>query len=466
MPKVRVVIDNKINVYNPPPALSKGVKKELTFPNPAYDDAINFNRTTRGIPKNIRLYEEFNGVLSIPRGSWGSFSNILNELGYQIDVVNNTLLFEPTYPPKEMQLWDYQQPWIEKVLNSTQGIGVAPPGSGKTAMFLYVYSKLGQPCLWLTHTQRLAHQAAESAKNFLGIESGIIGGGKEDIKHFTVGMIPTLARKSEEELKVYASKFGMVITDECHHIPAVSSFKVLSAFNARYRYGATATPYREDRLEKIIFDCIGPQLAYLDKEDLRAMGKLMTPSVVRKYTDFYFPYDPSSRKHNYAKLVDAIGEDFRRNKQIATDVIVESTIEDNNVCIVLVGRIPHGEKLLEMIQPVIPECGFVHSNMKRSEGSQILDDFGNGKLRILIATYKMLAEGFDYQPSNRLFLTAPFKGRSLIEQACGRIERAFPGKTSAIVFDYVDVKIGVLTRQAETRLDIYEMNNNPVSTLK
>ena len=295
------------------------------------------------------------------------------------------------------------------------------------------------------------------------IEAGLIGAGKADIKHFTVGLVPTLVRR---DLSKYKDTFGLIIVDEAHHVPASTFLKVISSFSARYRYGLTATPYREDKLEDLLFSVVGPKRAYLDKEVLRKLGKLVTPTVVRRPTNFYFPYNPTSRKHNYAALSDALAEEFKRNQQIATDVIVESTLNDQNVCIILVGRIPHGDALCEMIEPVLPRTGFVHSKMKTAESDQILDDFENGKLKVLIATYKMLAEGFDYQPSNRMFLTAPVKGRSLIEQAIGRIERAFIGKTSAIVYDYVDHRVGVLNRQADTRRDTYEINNNPVTTLK
>lgn len=463
MPKIRIVIDNRINIHRPPSVIDKKIKNLLSFDNPAYNDAINFNRTTRGIPKKIRLYDELNGVLSIPRGSWDVLSGVLNECGLEIDVVNDTSTFEPITFPKSIKLWEYQEPWVKDMLSTTQGVGIAPPGAGKTLMALSMYERLGQPCLWVTHTQRLATQVARRVEQFLGVEVGLIGNGKEDVKHFTVGLVPTLIRR---DLSAYRDYFGLIIVDEAHHVPASTFYKVVSEFSAKHRYGVTATPYREDQLEKLIFSSLGPQLAYLDKEDLRALGKLMTPQIIRRPTNYYFPYDPTSRKHNYAKLSDDMADDYKRNQMIATDVMVESTLSEDNVCIVLVGRIQHGENLLEMIEPVLPNTGLVHSKMTAKQRDVILDDFENGKFRVLIATYKMLAEGFDYQPSNRLFLTSPFKGRSLIEQGIGRIERAFAGKTSAIVFDYVDVKVGVLVRQAETRLDIYEINNNPVSTIK
>jgi len=195
--------------------VKRELKKDLSFPNPAYEDALNFGRTTRGVPSKIRLYEEVNGLFEIPRGAWETLSVILNTHKIEIEVVDNTVKFDPSTSPKDLKLRDYQVPWVDNMLKSTQGMGVAPPGAGKTIMMLDTYAKLGQPCLWLTHTRRLTHQAAESAKKFLGVEAGFIGGGKEDIKHFTIGMIPTLAKKSDAELAEYSSQFGAIIADEC-----------------------------------------------------------------------------------------------------------------------------------------------------------------------------------------------------------------------------------------------------------
>jgi len=334
--------------------------------------------------------------------------------------------------------------------------------SGKTIMGLMSYARLGQPCLWVTHTGRLVRQARKRAEEFLGVETGIIGGGKEKLAHFTVGTVQTLIRR---DLNKYKGKFGLVITDECHHVPAKTFIEVVSSFPARYRYGLTATPYREDGLGELMFQTMGPALCYLSKEELRQRGKLITPQVIRRPTSFTFPYNPTVKKYNYRALCDSLAANEARNNQIVTDVVVETTLDSSNICIILVGRIPHGQILYDKLEKIIPGVGFVHSKMTTKKSDLILDSFETGKIRVLVATYKMLAEGFDYQPSNKLFLTAPFKGRSLIEQACGRIERTFPGKTSATVFDYVDVNVGVLNRQAEVRLDVYETNAMPVMTI-
>jgi len=460
---IRVEVDSSIKLLEAPASFVRFCKKELTFDNPDYKSAIQHGRRTNGIPRKIRPYIERNGNLSLPRGFWNVLVAKAHQSGLDIKCTDNTVVFPQTAPPKSILLRDYQSPWLESLLLDTQGVGVAPPGSGKTIMGLETYARLGQPCLWITHTGRLLRQARKRAEEFLGIETGIIGKGKEEIAHFTVGTVQTLVRK---DLTKYQDLFGLIIIDECHHVPSKTFLEVVSMFNARYRYGLTATPYREDQLENLMFHTLGPATAYLDKATLRAEGKLMTPQVIRRPTKFYFPYNPGGgKKFNYQALTDSIITDRERNNLIATDVIVESSYDPDNVCIVLVGRIAHGEALYDLLKEVLPGVGLVHSKMSAKVSDQVLDDFESGRIRVLVATYRMLAEGFDYQPTNRLFLTAPYKGRALIEQACGRIERTFPGKTDAIIYDYVDFLVGVLKRQSEARLDVYEANNTPVTTL-
>ena len=51
----------------------------------------------------------------------------------------------------------------------------------------------------------------------------------------------------------------MVVVDECHHLPAVSSQNVVRAANVRRWLGLTATPYRRQGLEAIMTMHLGPK---------------------------------------------------------------------------------------------------------------------------------------------------------------------------------------------------------------
>lgn len=50
----------------------------------------------------------------------------------------------------------------------------------------------------------------------------------------------------------------MVIVDECHHASSLGYEKVLSETNARYVYGLTATPKRQDGQHPVVFMQCGP----------------------------------------------------------------------------------------------------------------------------------------------------------------------------------------------------------------
>jgi superfamily II DNA or RNA helicase len=63
-------------------------------------------------------------------------------------------------------------------------------------------------------------------------------------------MLPSLARL-ENPAEVF-SRYGLVIVDECHHVPAVSFEALLKACPSRRIVGLTATPQRKDGLEKLL----------------------------------------------------------------------------------------------------------------------------------------------------------------------------------------------------------------------
>ena len=68
-------------------------------------------------------------------------------------------------------------------------------------------------------------------------------------------MIQSLARRDDPTL---FDAYGLIVVDECHHLPAVSFTTCMRAARTRRWLGLTATPYRRDKLEALIaFQC-GP----------------------------------------------------------------------------------------------------------------------------------------------------------------------------------------------------------------
>jgi superfamily II DNA or RNA helicase len=90
-------------------------------------------------------------------------------------------------------------------------------------------------------------------------------------------------------------------------------------------------------------------------------------------------------------------------------------------------------------------------------------DFKGGKIQVLVATYDLLAEGFNHRPLNRLFLATPIRWEGLVVQSIGRVQRPYEGKTEALVYDYMDEGIAMFADQASSRLSrVYERMGMPI----
>jgi len=80
---------------------------------------------------------------------------------------------------------------------------------------------------------------------------GQIGGGKTNLSGIIdVAVMQSLV--SGDEVKELVKNYGMVIVDECHHVSAFSFEQILKVVNAKYVYGLTATPTRQDGHHPII----------------------------------------------------------------------------------------------------------------------------------------------------------------------------------------------------------------------
>jgi len=68
--------------------------------------------------------------------------------------------------------------------------------------------------------------------------------------------LQTLARRND--IAELTAGYGLVIADECHHVPAAAFEHAVKQIPARRWLGLTATPYRRDRLDDLIALQVGP----------------------------------------------------------------------------------------------------------------------------------------------------------------------------------------------------------------
>lgn len=121
-------------------------------------------------------------------------------------------------------------------------------------------------------------------------------------------------------------KFGNIIVDECHHIPAKTFRNTISHFTSRFLYGFTATPKRKNHDEKLIYAYIGDILIEISKEEAQLESPEGKPdqaqnSLIIRETSLFVPF--SYKNDQYEILSKILIFDTERNKIILQDLLAE-----------------------------------------------------------------------------------------------------------------------------------------------
>ncbi len=135
-----------------------------------------------------------------------------------------------------------------------RGVVVLPTGTGKTHLANLAINKAGRPSLVVTPTIDLLNQWYDELSMAFGVEVGILGGGYYDIKPLTV----TTYDSAYQNVERLGNRFGLLIFDECHHLPSPTVSASALGSIAPWRLGLTATPERADNAHERLDHLIGP----------------------------------------------------------------------------------------------------------------------------------------------------------------------------------------------------------------
>ncbi len=411
------------------------LKEELNFANSEFFIKKKSGRNTFGTERYFKLVEETENEVIIPRGFIGKLMRFCIESQLEYEFFDNRKKQSFTEFSFNSSLRLHQQQVVEATSKKDYGVIVAPPGSGKTIIGLKIIADKKQPALIVVHRKQLLEQWTERVEAFLGIpkkDIGIIGKGKAKIgKQVTVATIQSLPKQIEK----IQNQFGIIIVDECHHIPAVSFRNTIEKLHTFYLYGLTATPFRKYNDGKLIFTHLGEIIVNIKPTEIENYKQA---KVIVRNTDLDVPFN--SKTDSFETLSKILIHDSARNKLILEDVKIE--LNQGKKAVIITERKEHIDSLylfLKQSYEIITLSGDDTENGKKSKW-KILHE---GNFQVLITTGQYFGEGTDLNNVNCMFLVYPFSFEGKLIQYIGRVQRS---EINPMIYDYRDIKIDYLNK--------------------
>ena len=259
----------------------------------------------------------------------------------------------------------------------------------------------------------------------------------------------------------WAAQYGLIIVDECHHLPAAAYTDAAQRIPARYWIGLTATPYRRDQLDELIHFQLGPVRHTFTTPDGDTLDHQLAarprPELIVHDTDYRYlgPADPQA-PGGMATIYRDLVNDHTRLEQILRDVIDANA--RGRHCLVLTQWTRHLERLVARLSehdtdPIVLRGG-LSASARKTAIARLAAPTGARPL-LAVATGPYAGEGFDCPALDTLFLASPIAQRGTLIQYVGRVLRPHPGKATAEIHDYHDVGVGVLASSLAKRAPGY-----------
>lgn len=151
------------------------------------------------------------------------------------------------------------------------GVVVLPTGSGKTYLAMLAMQECRRATLVIVPTLDLLAQWVGVIQETFGSPVGMVGGGEFTVEPITVMTYDSAVRHMDR----LGNRFGLLIYDECHHLPGEMYSETARMSLAPFRLGLSATPDRADGGEALLAVLIG-DLVYSSRVSQLA-GDILAP---------------------------------------------------------------------------------------------------------------------------------------------------------------------------------------------
>lgn len=436
-----------------PQALANRLVRLAAFQNPDFYKAQAMRMSVWDKPRVIGCAENFPLHIGLPRGCLEPALDLLRANGIAVGLRDERISGQPLQTTFDGVLRDEQSRAVDAMLRSDCGVLCAPTAFGKTVMAAAIIARRSVSTLVLVHRTELLRQWQLRLESFLGAGNklvGVIGGGKDKpTGMIDVAVMQSLSRQGTVDPRV--EQYGQIIVDECHHVGAVSFDAILRSAKSRYVLGLTATPIRRDGQQPIIFMQCGPIRHQAGRSSGAPNDMVVVPQLIQRQIEM--PLDVRVQD-----LFKHLASDADRTAAIAEEVVC--AVSEGRKVLVLTERTEHLATIEQALDRRVAPLFVLQGRMSRKQRAAVqaeLDALPPDAPRVLLATGKLVGEGFDHPPLDTLVMAMPISWKGTLQQYVGRLHREHAGKTQVRVVDFVDLGHPMLERMWERRQKGYRL---------
>lgn len=474
-PIVRIMVSDMVHVEKK--GLSEralwAIKRMGAYANPEFYKAQKMRLPTYDKPRYITVYEEDDIYLAIPRGRMERLRFLLKEAGVQFSMEDRRNAGTELEVAFQGTLREEQEKAFSALSARNIGVLSATTAFGKTVVGARMIAEKRRSTLVLVHTSALLNQWKAALTKFLLFgyalpEQPKKRGRKKELSYIgqlgatkntlngklDIAIIQSLGGKNG--VKDIVKHYGMVLVDECHHVPAFMFEQVLKSVNAKYVYGLTATPVRADGRQESIFMQCG-EIAYRVDAIEQAQRQLFDHVAVPRFTDFRMPLAADGGFRTLNQIFSELCLSKNRNAMIVDDVV--KAVNAGRMPIVLTERTEHAKLLTDAIEhrgvKTFLLIGKEAAKLKREKLAAIAAA-GQTERFVIVAVGRYVGEGFDFARLDTLFLAMPISWKGKLTQYAGRLHRDYIGKREVVIYDYVDLNVSMLENMYHKRIKGYQ----------
>ena len=430
-----------------PQSLANRLIRLAAFQNPEFYKKQAMRFSVWDEPRVIGCAENHPNHIALPRGCLDAALALLRDNSIGCEIVDERYMGLPLDVAFAGTLRPDQELAVAAMLHHDAGVLCAPTAFGKTVTAAAMIARRGVNTLVLVHRTELLKQWQERLQSFLGVGKGVvgtIGGGKaKPTGKIDIAVMQSLSRQGE--VNPLVENYGHVIVDECHHVGAASFDAILKQAKAKYVLGLTATPIRRDGQQPIIFMQCGPTRHTAAKPTGAPHDLAVTPCMLHSRIDL-------PQEAGIQDVFRHLAIDQARTDAIAAEVI--NAYGQGRKVLVLTERTEHLDAIQTALGDKVPSLFVLHGRIAKKQRAALIAELGAlppDAPRVLLATGKLVGEGFDHPPLDTLVLAMPVSWKGTLQQYAGRLHREHATKTDVRIIDFVDTGHTALLRMWDKR---------------